>query len=219
MSQESISPAELRRLVSAERFGSYETQMGSETGAVALYEWNLAMSAAIFETLGVVEVLVRNAFHAALTERHVGRGGVGPWYTGVWLDVKGRQDVASARDRATGRGRSVELQGKVIAELSFGFWRYLVARRYQTTAWPALQSVFPLHPGGNAPRSGVEDRMQRIHVLRNRIAHHEPIFRRRLDHDHGDMLSLVGWISAPAREWLEQLSRVPEILAARPTPA
>ena len=111
-----------------------------------------------------------------------------------------------------------ELEGKVIAELSFGFWRYLVAKRYQATAWPALQQAFPLHPAGSsAPRVDVDDRMQRIHVLRNRIAHHEPIFRRDLAHDHADMLTLVRWISEEARGWIEDLSRVPDLLAQRPT--
>ena len=38
----------------------------SPAGAVALYEWNLAMSAAVFETLAAVEVILRNAFHLQL---------------------------------------------------------------------------------------------------------------------------------------------------------
>ena len=83
--------------------------------------------------------------------------------------------------------------------------------------WPALQKAFPLHPdGGSAPRGDVEDRMQRIHVLRNRIAHHEPVFRRNLQHDFGDMLTLVGWISVEACDWVADLSRVESILGARP---
>ena len=217
VSRKSISPDELKRLMSPERLGSYEQEMGSPAGAVALYEWNLAMSAALFESLGAVEVILRNAFHRELALRNSQRGGTGPWYRGTWIDTKGRRDVATARDRATGWGRQPELEGKVIAELSFGFWRYLVAKRYQTTAWPALQKAFPMHPAGSAtPRVEIEDRMQRIHVLRNRIAHHEPIFRRNVAHDYVDMLTLVGWISNEASGWVEDLSRVPALQAQRP---
>lgn len=145
-------------------------------------------------------------------------GSTGPWYLSAWIDDKGRSDVATARERATRWGKTLELEGKVVAELSFGFWRYLVAKRYQTTAWPALQWAFPLHSaGGSTPRGEVEDRMQRIHVLRNRIAHHEPIFRRNLSHDHADMLTLVGWISEEAQGWVEDRSRVRLLLAERPT--
>jgi len=168
--------------MSPERLGPYETAMGGDAhGTVALYEWNLAVSAAMFETLGAVEVILRNAFHRQLVSRHADRGGTGNWYD------------------------------------SFGFWRYLVAKRYQTTAWPALQKAFLHHPvGPSAPRHDVEDRMQRIHVLRNRIAHHEPIFKRNLNHDHDDMLMLVGWISTEGRDWVGGISRVDALIAQRP---
>lgn len=219
MSRKSISAEVLKALMSSERLGSYEQEMGSPTGAVALYEWNLAMSAALFESLGAAEVILRNAFNRELALRHRQRGGSGPWYGGTWIDTKGQRDIAIARDRATGWGRTPELEGKVIAELSFGFWRYLVAKRYQTTAWPALQNAFPLYPDGSStPRVEIEDRMQRIHVLRNRIAHHEPIFRRNVGHDYADMLTLVGWVSREASDWIEELSRVPALQAQRPRP-
>jgi len=203
--------------MSPERLGSYETEMGGPERVVALYEWNLSISAALFETLGAVEVILRNALHRQLADRHAARVGSGNWFDGPLLDEKGRRDLATAKAYATDRGRKPELPGKVVAELSFGFWRFLVARRYQATAWPALQKAFPLHPdGGSAPRGDVEDRMQRIHVLRNRIAHHEPVFRRNLQHDFGDMLTLVGWISVEACDWVADLSRVESILGARP---
>jgi len=212
MGPPSITADELRRLMSPERLGSYEQYMGTPDGAVELYEWNLAISAAMFETLGAMEVILRNAFHRELAARHLERG--------RWLDGKGRQDIATARERATGWGKQPELEGKVLAELSFGFWRYLVAKRYQTTAWPALQNTFVLHPAApSAPRAEIEDRMQRIHVLRNRIAHHEPVFRRNLNHDYADMLTLVTWISTEGTAWVESLSRVPALIAARPAPA
>ena len=50
--------------------------------------------------------------------------------------------------------------------------------------------------------------------LRNRIAHHEPIFTRRLDEDHTRILQVTGWISPRARAWIECRSRVPLLLEA-----
>lgn len=203
--------------MSPERLGPYVREMGDASRAVALYEWNLMVSAALFEVLGAVEVILRNALHRELEVRHLERGGTGPWYDGTWLDEKGQQDIVVARERATNRGRDPERTGKVVAELSFGFWRYLVAKRYQATAWPALQKAFPLNPDApSVPRRDVDDRIQRIHVLRNRVAHHEPVFRRNLDHDFADMLTLVSWVSTNAHDWLADLSRVKELLAERP---
>ncbi len=203
--------------MSTARLSSYQREMGSDQGAVALYEWNLQVSGALFETLGAVEVLIRNAFHRQLANRYADHVPSGNWYDGQLLDDKGRRDVLRAKERATRGGRQVELPGKVIAELTFGFWRYLIAKRYQATAWPALRMAFPHHPNGvTLPRSDVDDRVQRVHVLRNRIAHHEPVFRRDLAHDHADMLDLVGWIDPGARTWVESLSRVTSIIAGRP---
>jgi hypothetical protein len=36
------------------------------------------------------------------------------------------------------------VHGKVVAELTFGFWRYILAGTYQATLWsPALRHAFP----------------------------------------------------------------------------
>lgn len=216
-SPKSIAADELARLISPDRLRPYGRATASPDDAVNLYEWNMAISAAMFETVGAVEVILRNAFDRELRRRDVDRGGTGSWYTAGWLDEKGARDVATARDRATKHGHAHELSGKVVAELSFGFWRFLVAKRYQTTAWPALQKAFPLHPQGpGAPRVEVDDRVQRIHVLRNRIAHHEPIFLRNLQRDHDDLLALVGWMSVDAHSWVAGRSRVPAVLVLRP---
>lgn len=175
------------------------------------------MSAALFETLGAAEIILRNAFHYQLGERHTARGGSGPWYDSAKLDAKGHRDIQTAKAHATGFGRKKEIPGKVIAELSFGFWRYLVARRYQVVIWPALQKAFPNHPdGAHCPRGDIEDRMQRIHVLRNRIPHHEPVFRRDLAQDHGDLLTLVGWISSDGQRWVSNISRLEALISQRP---
>ena len=48
-----------------------------------------------------------------------------------------------------------------------------------------------------------------LRKLRNRIAHHEPIFARRLLEDHQRILDVTGWFSPPARTWIERHSRVP----------
>lgn len=57
------------------------------------------------------------------------------------LDQRGRRDVVEARGRAV-RLQPSEVHGKVVAELSLGFWRYLAASRYLTSLWvPALHNA------------------------------------------------------------------------------
>lgn len=98
--------------------------------------------------------------------------------------------------RTRNPARPDRVHGKVIAELGSGFWRYLCEPAYHTSLWvPALTAVFALHPSARNTRrvrADVGDRMQRLHFLRNRIAHHEPIHRRDLAHDHDQLLDVIG---------------------------
>ena len=57
--------------------------------------------------------------------------------------------------------------------------------------------------------------MERLHLLRNRIAHHEPIFRRDLARDHAQLLELIGWMCADRQTWAAGGSRTPETIAER----
>ena len=84
---------------------------------------------------------------------------------------------------------------------------------------PAFAPAFVRHPSASNPRrvrSDVADRMQRLHFLRNRIAHHEPIHRRNLARDHAQLLEPVGWMCSNSRDWIAATSRTPAVVAARP---
>ena len=52
-----------------------------------------------------------------------------------------------------------------------------------------------------------------LRLLWNRIAHHEPVIKRDLSHDHDLVLELAGWMSPGMRAWIEYHSRVPALLA------
>lgn len=184
--------------------------------ALRLYRWNAAVSGALFEDLGVLEVVLRNALDEQLAAWHAARHGGGSWRDdpdGV-LSPERHEDIDAAIARVR---RTPVTHGRVLAELNFGFWRYLLAGRYEHALWtPVLRLAFPaLVP---ARRSDVGDRVDRLNRLRNRIAHHEPVHAHPMADRHDDMLSVVGAISPPVRDWLERTSRVPSLLAQRPVP-
>ena len=108
----------------------------------------------------------------------------------------------------------------MIAELSFGFWRFLCTTHYLTSLWvPALAAAFSHHPdAGDARivRADVDDRIQRLHFLRNRIAHHEPIHQRNLIRDHEELLDVIGWICPDSHAWVSSASRTPAGIGDRP---
>ena len=107
---------------------------------------------------------------------------------------------------------------RVVAALSFGFWVSLLGRGgrgtdYERTLWrPALRDAFP--HCSRLTRRQAHGPLNSLRSLRNRIAHHEPIFSRNLDEDHERILEISGWISPATRAWIEHHSRVPAVLNA-----
>lgn len=213
-----ISPVLLERRLSVERFAPYRSAVsGDPARAVALYEWNANVGAAFWATLGHVEVLVRNAMHEQLTAWSTARYGQPLWYLdpGRVLTQEARNDVTSARQRAIRNGRA-ETAGRVVAELNFGFWRFLLAARYERTLWlPCLRSAFP-QLRGRGTRRDVHARLARLHDLRNRIAHHEPIHNRPLADLHAAAMTVAGWVCVDTGGWIAACSEVTTLVNARP---
>jgi hypothetical protein len=205
-------------LITRDRLSSYMTAVGGDLGrALALYDWNTRASAAVLATSAMVEVIVRNALDATLQQWAAQRRGGRDWLNAAPLDAQGRADVAKARDRATRHGRDPEVHGKVVAELSFGFWRYLVASRYLTALWiPGAHAAFPNGPVDlRARRREVERRLHNLTLVRNRAAHHEPIHRRDLARDFRDAVDVSGWVHPQGAVWLRARSDLLRVAAER----
>lgn len=203
---------QFERWCSAERLGPYIRAAGTYNDAVALYEWNIAISGALHELLGAVEVMLRNTIHDRLRAWHSAAGRPGAWFDhpAAGLSAQAAADVAKARARL----RAPETQGRIVAELPFGFWRFLLERRHQANLWPRMKPAFPGLP--NADREQLRNSVLALHGLRNRVAHHEPIHQLDLAGRHRQLLDVAGYIDPVAKSWLHGLSRVEGLLEARP---
>ncbi|MEQ3552852.1 hypothetical protein WIS52_20485 [Pseudonocardia nematodicida] len=213
------------------RFAVYLDAAGGDRGrALALYEWNARAAAAFHHDLGHLEVALRNAYDRAL--RHRDESEARHWVfdpsrhfpiqeerarNGVVVDANDKpraqieQAIRSAR-RDT-KGRAPTPPGKVIAELRFGFWRYLtIARRTDALRIPYLRTAF--RPGTD--RRDVDHPVGRLHLLRNRVAHNEPLIRMDLAGRHADVLTVAGLMAVPLRDHLTDLSPVQAVLKEWP---
>lgn len=206
-------------LLTPERLSSYDRVTESPSRALRLYEWNMRASSSVLELTGIVEVVARNAMDRELRRWSERRHSSRSWFDHVPLDRQGSADLAKARLRAARHG-GAEVHGRVLAELNFGFWRYLVESRYLTALWtPALHRAFPAGPADVLTRQRqVRARMQQLHFVRNRAAHHEPIHQRDLHRDRSDAIELLGWINPVAAEWATEVASLPAVLDARPSP-
>jgi hypothetical protein len=104
-------------------------------------------------------------------------------------------------------------RGRVVAGLSFAFWRALFDRKYDRLWVARLHGAFP---AGLGQRTEVAKLMSNLVPFRNRLAHHETIFRRPIASHYEEMLTLARVIDPEARTWIESVSRVERVLSERP---
>lgn len=105
-------------------------------------------------------------------------------------------------------------RGKIIAELSFGFWRFLLARQYKTSLWPDGAGAFPHAP--NRALNTVEGRVKRLHKFPNRITHHEGIWHLPFEARRDDIQTVLAFIAPAAAAWVADAFRIDDVLARRP---
>jgi len=182
------------RVLAPDRFDAF-TRSGDadELTAISRYVWNMAISGELYPILHAVEITFRNQLHNALTALHGAT-----WFdTASFLTPDEVRKVSSAKNELTKRRRTHD-PGRVVAELSFGFWTELYRRSHEfDVVRPTIQSVFPYYQGtGTLSRSKVATPLRDIRLLRNRISHHEHIvFDINLPTLHTEALDLIRWMS------------------------
>lgn len=218
-----FSPDQLHHLpnvLSAPRFATYlQARNGDRAAALALYRWNLEVSSAFLVPLHVLEVTLRNAIVEAIEGAH---GGTWPWSAGFLrsLPNPSAPNYSPTRDLQA-MGRKHQTAGKIIADLKFVFWEKMLTARHQGRLWNgAFHTVFPhAHQvaGGSAQaRADLRDDVEEIRKLRNRIAHHEPIFTRALNDDLGRIVGAVRLRCTTTADWLESIDPVAPLLGNMP---
>lgn len=94
----------------------------------ALYLWNTHLTKAYLVDIEHVEVLLRNCIHNAQTRKYGDR-----WFdcNQIPFNDVAKENIRKAKKRAGGEDAP---SGKIIAELSFDFWRFLLSNRYQAAS-------------------------------------------------------------------------------------
>ncbi|HTT94540.1 MAG TPA: hypothetical protein VMF55_07690 [Solirubrobacterales bacterium] len=210
-----MQPSQAEKWITEARFAPYVAETGGDhDGAVALYVWNARISAAMFETLHHVEVFLRNAVDSRFPPVDACAAPRETWLEDpAILNDASRRRVHETIARISREGKA-PTRGRVVAGLSFGFWRALFDKKYDGLWVSRLHGAFP---AGSGDRAEVAALMSKLVPFRNRLAHHETIMGRPIDTHYEEMLTLVGLIDPAARVWTEQISRVPEVLDTRPS--
>lgn len=204
------------------------THEESNLDLVGRYGWDVALSASFYPALRACEVLLRNSVHAALAGRFPQPPGSKPCFPASvdtsqphscsvsWLDRTSSlllpENADAVRDAKQRVHRKCERRnreytaGRLIAELNLNFWVALFSNPYGyqgasgLNLWPdLLRTVFPHAPASvTTNRREMAGRLNDIKELRNRVFHHEPIWRRDLVKEYEEIISVIGYISPPA---------------------
>jgi hypothetical protein len=217
---------EIRTALSSERLDAYGIGRGDDQ-KLANYLWNLALCESLYPSLNGLEVALRNAvFRAGAAVFGVTATRDVP----CWLDAdpplihhEDQPMLIAAKRRLRERGRPLE-PGRLVAELSFGFWTSLFDVRYEhnKVLWPRLlgaQLLDPSSPRSMRSRKQLSPLLNRIRHLRNRVFHHEPIWHwADLRQQHERAWDLMGWFSPALRSTLEPNDRFLAIYTAGAAP-
>ena len=104
--------------------------------------------------------------------------------------------------------------GKLIAELTFGFWTSLFDARFERILWKDLRLAFPRCPKAERQRRSVSSKLNSIRKLRNRIFHHESIawsYQALLAYKN-EILEGIDWLNGDLTEFFSDTIRIEEVL-------
>lgn len=233
----------LLRAISADRIAAYRAAaQDDDQSAAELYVWDRNVSMALLADIAILEVALRNAMHTALSNDTTPR-----WFEHLSLDHRSTRHFSRATESVRRSGftdkHHPSYPGRVIARCSLGTWLNLLDRGGQLTGsekradyealWRrCLHKAFPGAPAEakrgaqRASRSWVYSKVLRVNILRNRIAHHEPLvngfplpgqgIRLTARQGHDECLSLARILDRDLADWLSADTTVPATIAARP---
>jgi len=143
-----------------------------------LYRKNLGLCQELFTLISCFEVALRNRIDRHYSVQHGNNWLRDSAATGGMFDIPNTHRTQRLINNCLNR-LNTYTHPKLLAEMDFGFWRYLFAQPQFYAAGQTLLQVFPAKPISTPAiqynHAYVFNQLGHINDLRNRIAHHEPI--------------------------------------------
>ena len=199
--------ARIETALSAIRLQSYAAHdaLTDTVRSLARCVWDAKVAAAFLWPLQICEVCLRSAIAQAIA-LSFGRDWINSATFIRALPQEMDDALKNAKSKAAG---SVD---KTITELSFGFWRGMLTKRFDNHIWSHhLWTVFPnlLTTLQTAvARENLYRHVSQAKKLRDRIAHHKPILMRYLSHDFENISRVIGWRCRSTQAWMTETETV-----------
>ena len=194
-------------ILHTERIDAYRQDEAGHAVTLSRYLLNMTLSESLYPVLQFAEIALRNAAHRELTARC----GTDAWYDSTLSRLTPWQQdkVAEAKD-ALRKNRKPLSPGRIVAELTFGFWTGFFNNPHARTGIGSYLSknAFPHAPATEQYQSKLCKRWLEIRDLRNRIFHHERILHwKDLDARHQAIHEVIAWMSPELHDLAKALDR------------
>jgi hypothetical protein len=202
--------------------------------AIGRYHYNVEMTSALYPALNWAEVVLRNHLNTIIGQAYPVGSGRSFNRVASWLDAAPaillpleQEKVTKAigdlerrnRQRREPSGAKAPIKvltdGRLVAELRFGFWTRLLDGVYadwrnpaNPRFWPGLlDRAFPHCPGSIRTRKDIHSRFTQIKELRNRAFHHERISHQVTIESYDEVLEAIHWIDPMLAAGLRERER------------
>lgn len=197
--------------LSHSRLATYKKFAKDQHHALLLYRWNLQISSALLECLAMCEISMRNAVATAIQSTY---GDKWAWNTAFLTSLQ-----KNAKEPLVKINEKFDAIDKIIPELPFYFWQSIFTARFDSKIWQhALVATLPNadHSDLKHLRETVFNDLEKIRKLRNRIAHHEPVFNRNLSDDYKRIVKIIEYRCQDTAKWVHSWQKVTLLLQERP---
>lgn len=171
--------SEFENIMSIARMSRYTTATLNTRKAMTLYRLNLRLSQELFTIICCFEISLRNAINKQCIPT-LGNDWLrnGASAGGFFNNGRCRLTRDNINDAVSKLNHNYT-HSKLVAELGFGFWRFMFAQNQFTATGRILLRIFPLKPISTPAiqfnNIYLFNQLAQINDIRNRIAHHEPI--------------------------------------------
>ncbi len=205
-----IANAIVDRIISQERLQPYKNHhSGDIDKAIAHYKANILISESFYPLISILEVGLRNSIDRQLIRRF----GDDKWYEDIeFIRIVSKYQIDRISEaRANIQSSKKEITtGRIISELTFGFWTSLLDTKFEMTLWKNLRFAFPNCPKEERKRRIISAKLNRIRKFRNRIFHHESISWNMevLSIYKQDIIEGINWLDKDLLNWIDELNHV-----------
>lgn len=176
------------------------------------YQFNIMLCEALYPSLNLMEVSLRNAIHDSFKVRFANDR----WFEDERLieDEESRR-VSEAKAALVTRAK-LETTDRIIAELSLGFWVALFKRAYDGKFWrdkDAFSSIFPRMSKPERFRKVAFEKLTMVKNLRNSVFHHDNVLKDpKLASKYEAIYRVLHWIEPELAKYSKNFDRYPGVV-------